>query len=284
LNTIACQSNPSNVLTVTVQSVPTAGTIAASQTICNGGDPAAFTSSVDGTGIAGSTISYIWQSSLNNSTWSDIAGATSSTYDVPNGLTATTYYRRITVATLNGVACQSAATSAVTVTVQTVPTAGSIAASQTICYNGDPAAFTSVAGTGIATSTITYIWQSSTDNSNFSNIVGANADVYNPPSGLTVTTYFRRITVATLNGIACQSIPTNVLTVTVQSVPTAGSIGSDQTICSGGDPALFTSISVASGDGSITYVWQSSTDRTWPSGDLHWFIYTRWLCSRLPDA
>jgi hypothetical protein len=96
----------------------------------------------DGTGAG--TITYIWQSSLNNSTFSDIASATASTYDVPNGLTATTYYRRITVSTLNGVACQSVASNVLTVTVQSVPTAGSIAASQTICYNGDPAAFTSV--------------------------------------------------------------------------------------------------------------------------------------------
>ena len=260
LNSIACQSIPSNVLTVTVQSVPTAGTIAASQTICNGGDPVAFTSSVDGTGIAGSTISYIWQSSLNNSTWSDIAGATASTYDVANGLTATTYYRRITVSTLNGIACQSIASNVLTVIVQSVPTAGSIAASQTICNGGDPLAFTSVAGSGTVGAVISYIWQSSTDNSNFTTINGASSATYDVPSGLTTTTYYRRITVATLNSIACQSVPTNVLTVTVQSVPTAGSIGSDQTICSGGDPALFTSISVASGDGSITYVWQSSTD------------------------
>ena len=258
LNTVACQSIPSNVVTVIVQTVPTAGTIAASQTICNGGNPAAFTSSADGTGAG--TITYIWQSSLNNSTFSDIASATASTYDVPNGLTATTYYRRITVSTLNGVACQSVASNVLTVTVQSVPTAGSIAASQTICYNGDPAAFTSVAGTGNAGATITYIWQSSTDNNNFSTIPSANADIYNPPSGLTVTTYYRRITVATLNSIACQSVPTNVLTVTVQSVPTAGSIGSDQTICSGGNPDAFTSITAASGDGAITYVWQSSTD------------------------
>jgi hypothetical protein len=241
------------------QLVPTAGTIAASQTICNGGDPAAFTSSADGTGNAGATISYIWQSSLNNSTWSDIVGATSSTYDVPSGLTATTYYRRITVATLNGVACQSLPTTALTVTVQLVPTAGSITASQTICYNGDPLLFTS-SSNGTGSGVISYIWQSSTDNSNFSNISGATSATYDPPSGLTVTTYYRRITVATLNSVACQSVPTTAVTVTVQSVPTAGSIGSDQTICSGGNPAAFTSITAASGDGTISYKWQSSTD------------------------
>ena len=146
-----------------------AGTISGAGSLCLGN-----TKTLTLTGNAGKVQ---WQSSTDNTNFSNISGATSATYDVLSGLTITTYYRRITVATLNSIACQSIPTNVLTVTVQSVPTAGSIATSQTICYNGDPAAFTSVAGTGIATSTITYIWQSSTDNTNFSTIASANENI-----------------------------------------------------------------------------------------------------------
>jgi hypothetical protein len=68
---------------------PTAGTATAvSGTICNG-----FTSTLNLTGAtAGSGISYQWQSSPNNSTWTNIVGATGLSYTTP-ALSSTTYYR-----------------------------------------------------------------------------------------------------------------------------------------------------------------------------------------------
>ncbi|MBK6700111.1 MAG: hypothetical protein IPG55_09480 [Saprospiraceae bacterium] len=251
LNGVSCSAN-SNCITVTVNDL-TPGSIAADQTICSGGDPAAFTS-VAATGSG--TISYQWQSSTTgcNGTFSNIAGATLATYDVPSGLTVTTSYRRVATSTLNGVAC-SANSNCITVTVNDL-TPGSIAADQTICSGGDPAAFTSVAATG--SGTITYQWQSSTTgcNGTFSNIAGATLATYDVPSGLTVTTSYRRVATSTLNGVAC-SANSNCITVTVNDL-TPGSIAADQTICSGGDPAGFTSVA-ATGSGTITYQWQSST-------------------------
>jgi hypothetical protein len=152
----------------------------------------------------------------------------------------------------------------VTVTVQTVPTAGVIAADQTICYSGDPAAFTSTTN-GTGSSTISYIWQSSTNNSTWSTIASQTGATYDVPSGLTTSTYYKRYTVSTLNLVACQSVDaTTAVLVTVQSTPTAGSIGTAQTICSGGDPAAFTSGTDGTGAGTISYIWQLSTDNaTW---------------------
>jgi hypothetical protein len=65
------------------------GTVTAvTGTICNG-----FTSTLNLTGAtAGSGISYQWQSSPNNSTWTNIAGATGLSYTTP-ALSSTTYYR-----------------------------------------------------------------------------------------------------------------------------------------------------------------------------------------------
>jgi methyl coenzyme M reductase gamma subunit len=112
----------SNCYTVTVQTVPTAGAIAEAQTICNGGDPAAFTSTTAGTGSG--TITYRWESSvLPFSSWGAISGETIATYDAPSGLTVTTQYRRITISNLSGNICESVATTPIQVTVVADPAA-----------------------------------------------------------------------------------------------------------------------------------------------------------------
>ena len=133
-------------VTVTVNNV-TAGVIAADQTICSGGDPVAFTQTTAATGSG--TLTYEWQSNTTGcgGTWSSIPGATGTTYDIPAGLATTTYYRRVVTSTLNGVSC-SISSNCLTVNINNV-TAGSIAADQTICSGGDPAAFTeATAATG----------------------------------------------------------------------------------------------------------------------------------------
>ena len=77
----------------------TASVIAGDQTICSGGNPAAFTVNTPATGTG--TISYQWQSSTTSCTagFSDIAGATSDTYD-SEILSDTTYFR--VISSVNG--------------------------------------------------------------------------------------------------------------------------------------------------------------------------------------
>ena len=255
LNTVSC-THTSNVITVTVNNV-TAGTVAADQTVCSGGNPAAFTVGTAATGTG--TLTYQWQSSTDNTTFADIANATSDVYDAPNGLTTTTYYRRIVTSTLNTIAC-TATSNVITVTVNNV-TAGTVAADQTVCSGGDPAAFT-VGTAASGSGALTYQWQSSIDNSTWSNInTNGTTATYDAPNGITATTYYRRIVTSTLNNVACTAT-SNVITVTVNSF-TAGSIGTSQTLlCNGGNPAAFTEITAATGSGTLTYQWQSSTDNT----------------------
>ncbi|MGG8495385.1 beta strand repeat-containing protein, partial [Tenacibaculum sp. TC6] len=242
---------------ITVQDVVSAGAIAADQTICNGGDPVAFTSSTDGSGSG--TISYKWESSTDGTTWNIIAGATGATYD-SGALTTTTQFRRSTISTQNSVACESSPTAVVTVTVQDVVSAGAIAADQTICNGGDPVAFTSSTD-GSGSGTISYKWESSTDGTTWNIIAGATGATYDS-GALTTTTQFRRSTISTQNSVACESSPTAVVTVTVQDVVSAGAIAADQTICNGGDPVAFTSSTDGSGSGTLSYKWESSTDGT----------------------
>jgi gliding motility-associated-like protein len=98
-NTATGCSNTGTVL-VTVNSVLTAGTIGATQTVCPGTVPAPFTSTAGASGGTG-PYTYQWESSLDNSTWTAIAGATSPGY-APGPLTAVTYYRRQATAALCG--------------------------------------------------------------------------------------------------------------------------------------------------------------------------------------
>ena len=111
-----------------------------------------------------------------------------------------------------------------------------------------------VAGSG----TITYQWQRSTNGTTFIDIAGTGRDFTTPT--LTVDTWYRRNAYSTLNTVPCQ-LASNDVRVTVNNV-TSGAIGTAQTICSGGIPAELTVTSVAAGDGTLTYQWQSSTDGT----------------------
>ena len=245
LGSVGCVVN-SNDIAVTVNSVA-GGTIATAQTICNGGDPAAFTQTVASTGSG--SLTYEWKESTDAYS---ATLATTPTYDIPSGLTATTTYRRITTSTLNGVTC-TAASNDIVVTVNAV-SGGAIAAAQTICSGGDPAAFTesiASAGSGV----LTYQWKQSTDG--YSATLGTAA-TYDAPSGLAATTTFRRITISTLNGVACNAA-SNDIVVTINAAA-GGTVASAQTICSGGDPAAFTESAASTGSGVLTYQWKQSTD------------------------
>lgn len=214
--------NVSYSFNVVVQSAnPTAGGLTNAQTICAGTDPLTIASAVDGTQGSGngtaSSITYQWQSSLDNATWVDIAGATSSTYD-PSILTATTYYRRRTVVNFSNTPCSngivSGYTPSITITVIQNPSAGLINASQILCTTLDPAPFsnaTSGAGTGAP---LSYQWYSSSQvNSGYSAISGASNSTYDSPS-LSSTTFFQRKSVLTLtSGELCYSAASNTIMV-----------------------------------------------------------------------
>ncbi len=191
--------------------------------------------------------------------WNIYPGQTGSGLILPP-LTQTTMYRRYTVARAGGLNCYSGPTIAVTITVQTIPTAGVIAGDQTICNGSAPLTLNSVVpGTGTLGATISYEWWESTDGgSNWILIPAANSTSF-APGNLTLTTLFRRITVATLNSVPCLSAPSASITITVQNVVQSGAIAGDQTVCLNGDPSSITSTAPGSGSGEITYRWESFT-------------------------
>ncbi|MEP7165115.1 MAG: hypothetical protein ABI741_10485, partial [Ferruginibacter sp.] len=142
------------------------------------------------------------------------------------------------------------------ITVNTLPTVS------------NPANFTScVGGTATFTSTITgtpvpaIVWRIGATplvnglQASGSTVSGATT------ATLTITNVQIGDAVANYNVQAtnqCGTATSANATLTVNAV-TGGTIGSDQTICSGGDPALFSQSVASTGSGVLTYQWQSST-------------------------
>ena len=250
---ICLNTGYTNELTVMVYPAFTSGTIDASQTICNGATPASLTTTVSPTGSGSYT--YQWQSSVDAVTWSDIAGATGTTY-APGALTATMYYRKMVT---DAICLNTGYTNELTVMVYPAFAVGTIAASQTICNGATPTVLTTtVAPTG--SGSFTYQWQSSADGVTWSDITGATGITY-APGALTVTMYYRKMVT---DAICLNTGYTNELTIMVYPAFAVGTIAASQTICNGATPAPLTTTVPPTGSGSFTYQWQSSTDAvTW---------------------
>ncbi|MBP6870406.1 MAG: T9SS type A sorting domain-containing protein [Bacteroidales bacterium] len=228
--------------------------IAAPQTICEGSDPNEFAGNY---AFGDGTFTYQWQASTTGPTegFSDIEGATDHYYDA-GSLTADTWFRRETTASLGGTQC-TGYSNVILVTVLNFDPGTVAGGGETICAGADPAAFTSstdASGDG----TISYQWQMSTtgESTGFSNIQGATASAFDP-GPTSVNTWFRRMASSSANGITCYEY-SNTLSITVNTIE-AGTIGSTQYIAEGADPVALTSETAATAAGAFSYQWQVST-------------------------
>ena len=179
-----------------------------------------------------------YEVSLDGNTW--VSSLTLS--QTSGSVSITTIYIRLTAAvtTINNNLNVTISTSGGNTVTKTLEgyinnnvTSGVIKSDQTICNGGDANEIKSDGNNGDGndtlpfTTNISYIWQKSTDGgATWSVISGANSSSYNPPAGsITVTTKFRRITVSsnldnTSTTFTCQSSPSNIVTVTVNPLPT----------------------------------------------------------------
>ncbi|NLA23436.1 MAG: hypothetical protein GX879_00560, partial [Bacteroidales bacterium] len=178
-----CSQMADDSVVVTVVPDPTIITQPLGGTICVGGN---FTLEVDAIGGTPS-LTYQWQSSNNaGGPWSNIAGATSSTYTTSN-LTSNAYYRVRVSASGNG--CDNVFSVPALVTVVPDPAITVQPLGTTICEGGTHTM--SVTASGGAPS-LTYQWQSSPDGTNWTDIAGATNNTYTTPV-LTVTTHYQVI-------------------------------------------------------------------------------------------
>jgi Secretion system C-terminal sorting domain/Ig-like domain CHU_C associated len=230
----------------------TSNTIGSDEVICNvGGTP----QNISNTSI-GSNSAYTnkWQNKTGASSWYDISGATSISYQ-PSYINQTTMYRRIV--TTNELGCTDISNN-VSKYVFASLTPGAIGSNQDVCYNVSPSIIseTTAPTGGSSYPNYSYQWYISYDNTNWSAISGATAKNYQPSFTLGYT-YFKRKTI----DASCGELYTNSVQLHGYNDLTPGSIGSDQLICYGANPSIISVTSIETGGiGSNSYQWYSSPD------------------------
>ncbi|HWK02143.1 MAG TPA: DUF6443 domain-containing protein [Puia sp.] len=222
----------------------------ASQSVSTGGTA----SQLSVTGLSGGTgfYTYQWQSSPDNSSWTNISGATIAVY-TPANVTSVSYFRAV-------VASNGATANSVSGVVNLYPAivAGTISPSQSINYNTNASLLT-LSGVSGGTGTYGYQWLSSTDSVSWSAISGATSTTYTPADPLTTSTFYK--VAVTSGGATVNGSPIKV-NVYPQVLP--GEITSFLSILTGTSPGGITGSSANGGgcNGSFLYQWQSSTDGT----------------------
>lgn len=262
--TPASCATSSAAISIVIQS-PIAPAVIGNDTIICKGNPVlpftALTANTGGTGI----YNHQWQSSPDNSTFTNISAATSVNYQSPP-ISSTTYFRRIDK---SGV-CGSSTSNTIKIDAYTGVVPGSISLSPTtVCYNTIPtqnivSSASASGGTG-GSGSEKYQWQRSTDNSTWTAIAGATTLTYKETSALTSTMYYRRQ--VGMGPGNCDTNYTNSVFIQVYATLVVGSIGSSQSICAGKTVSIIETLP-ASGGGSAntqTYQWIESSDKglTW---------------------
>lgn len=222
---------------LTTLSAPTASRT----TICSGNSILLSSGSIN------ANSSPKWQSSADNSTWTDISGATSSTYLASP--VSNTYYR---VEFDNGNGNCGATTSSILISVASALSSNTVS-TLTVCTSGSGSSPTL---DGSAITSGIYQWQSSADNSTWSDILGAVSEDYSLSTNiLSSTNYYRRVA-STAN---CSS--TNSSSVAIYPPISNNQIStvSATSYCGTASAISLSGTTPTGGNSSYTYKWQQST-------------------------
>jgi hypothetical protein len=238
--------------TVTVRQALVPGSISSNQSICYNTAPSRFTSLSLPSGATG-IYTYQWQSSTNNVSWSNIAGATSAEYQ-PLPMVSSLYFRRLETSG----SCGTVQTNSIFITLNSQLVAGSIKSDETICYGHSPGTMiTNTAPVG-GTGAYSYQWQKLVGTV-WADISGATTETLTS-NALISTSYFRR----TETSGSCGTVISNQITKTVLQQFSGGIIGSSQTISYNTAPILLTSLQSPSGATlPYTFQWMKSEDNSY---------------------
>lgn len=214
---------------------------------CGPGDPGVIAATTPGGGVG--VYTYQWQSSIDGTTFTDISGAISATYDPP-ALNATTFYRRV----VSSMCSTALASNVISIQVQPVLANNNITppAVTSFCGPGNPAIITASTPTG-GNGTYVYQWQSSTDNTTFANLSGATNATYDPPL-LSATTYYRRTVTSGYCMVPLVSASVEIIINPIPATPAVTAVN----ICAGSTAIL----SVTSPQQGVTYDWYDSVTKT----------------------
>ena len=196
-----------------------AGSVAGTQSICDGATPSPFSSNAAASGGSGS-YTYQWQSSVDNITFTDIASANALTY-ASGALSSTNYFRRKTDDGVNVVYSNT-----LTITVNSRPLRpGVIAGGPTSFCAGGSVVLTSSSATGNQ-------WYK-----DGAAIAGETGQTYTAISNGS----FDVIVTSVAGCISDLSLSTLVSVNTIPSAPAITNTGGSTTFCAGGNVVLTSS-------------------------------------------
>lgn len=247
----------SNIITITVNPSPVAGTASTNATDVCQNNTIVLT-------LSGYTTSanIQWQISTDGGTnWTNITGATYAPYSYNATNTGIIQFRAVVSNN-----CGSANSNTVIVTVNPAPVAGTASASaQYICMGSS----VNLSLTGY-TPSATIQWQQSNDGVNWTNISGANNSTYNYTATSLGTIHFRAVV-----SNNCGTANSNAVSITIEAQPNAGNINVSPTVaCEGSNINL----SLSNYTPGATIQWQQSNDGiNWtniPGANTSPYIYT----------
>jgi hypothetical protein len=231
-----CTNTASSVVTINeVPSITSQNTPA--ESICQNATASAMSVTATGTGLT-----YQWYSNetSSNTGGTIVSGATSSSFTPSTSSLGTKYYYCVV-----GGTCSPSVTSDVSgdIAVQG-PLAGTISVSggSSVC-SGSSKTLTLSGHSG------SIQWQSSANNSTWTDISGSTEPIFNT-GALNATTYYR----AKLTSGSCSAVYTSAEVITVISLPSV-SISGNTTICNGSSTTLTAS-------GASTYAWSNGAGST----------------------
>ncbi len=244
----------SNVMEITVQPKILGNLISEEQTICEGDTPAPFTGAEPAQGGTG-VFEYQWEQASGGSDWYEGEGDNTGIDYAPGALTDTTQYRRIVT---SGMCADTS--DVLPVYVHPLINNNIIEADQTVCEGIAPDELQSATPAEGGTGTYNYLWEQSTDLSDWTDADDPADTESLSPGVLPETTFFRRI----INSGMCTDTSQHIEIIVLPSI-TNNIIGNPQTICYDTQPEEFHGSQPQGGDEPLySYRWESSTDEeTW---------------------
>lgn len=226
--------------TTTVAAAVTVNPTSVSGSIAGGGVSVCSGTNSTVLSLSGNTGTILWKKSTDQVNWTSL-GITTANYTAAN-LTVPTYFK----ATVTSGLCSPVDTQAVLIDVRAKSVAGTVSSAGAICA-GNSRTLTSIGAVGDRQ------WQSSTDNVNYTSIVGATGATY--VASPSANTYYR---VAVINN-ACTVANSPGVLVTVNPAAAVGTVtAGPRTLVSG---TTYTStLTLSSFSGAIQ--WQRSTTLT----------------------
>jgi gliding motility-associated-like protein len=282
-----CGSSTTNVVTITIGSNLTAGTIGNSQpNVCYNTAPNALVELSAPSG-GGGAYNFMWQSSPNDADpWTDLGVTNQTTYQ-PGPLTSTLFIRR-KVSLTTGTCPPVYSNSVMLKNGNSTP--GTIGNTQSICINTAPSQLIQLTPPTNTPAPYTFQWEMSSDNIVFTDIPSETNSSFNPPI-LTAPVYYRRNLTGSICGIL--SSPSVAITINTASNPNV-QLSSSAPICQG---SSFTYTATATNAGTApTYLWtingnpagtnsNTLTSSNFNNNDVVKItIYSSLLCSPLPAS